>query len=376
MNRSVKLWQIVGLIVALAVFMGSVAVEAKCGPKEANWIFFVDQSGSMYMTYWKVSGGDSKAIKKKGGDTAKVAKEVVAKQILMDMNAVIPELNYKGALDLFAPFEELLTPTMYNRPTFAAAIRMIKDSQAIVGRETPMTKGLIELEQSGILAGLTGKTTVIMFSDGMANVGADPVMEAKQILEKHPNVVVHVVSFAQPGVKDMSIAGKGMDTAEEQRGADINRQIAQLGKGMLVDAAELYRNPAAIQRFVMDVFCLEERVVEKVVEKIVLRGINFDFDKSNIKPEFEPILDEAASTLKARPDVRVVIAGYTDSIGTAQYNMVLSNQRAKAVYNYFVSKGIAASRLQTVGHGLNDPVASNANADGRAMNRRVELQVQ
>jgi OOP family OmpA-OmpF porin len=215
-----------------------------------------------------------------------------------------------------------------------------------------------------------------MFSDGMANVGADPVMEAKQILEKHPNVVVHVVSFAQPGVKDMSISGKGMNQANEQKGADINRQIAQLGKGMLVDAADLYRNPAAIQRFVMDVFCLEERVVEKVVEKIVLRGINFDFDKSNIKPEFEPILDEAASTLKARPDVRVVIAGYTDSIGTAQYNMVLSNQRAKAVYNYFVSKGIAASRLQTVGHGLNDPVASNANADGRAMNRRVELQVQ
>ena len=119
------------------------------------------------------------------------------------------------------------------------------------------------MEQSGKLAGLTGKTTVIMFSDGMANVGADPVMEAKQILEKYPNVVVHVVSLAQPGVKDMSIAGKGMNQAEEQKGADINRQIAQLGKGMLVDAAELYRNPAAIQRFVMDVFCLEEKVVNR-----------------------------------------------------------------------------------------------------------------
>jgi len=197
-------------------------------------------------------------------------------------------------------------------------------------------------------------------------------MEAKQILERYPNVVVHVVSFAQPGVKDMSISGKGMDSAEEQRGADINRQIAQLGKGILVDASDLYRNPAAIQRFVMDVFCLEEKVVE---QKIVLRGIQFDFDKSNIKPEFEPILDEAVSTLKAKPNLRVVIAGYTDSIGTAQYNMVLSNQRAKAVYNYFVSKGIAASRLQTVGNGMNDPVASNATADGRAMNRRVELQV-
>jgi OmpA-OmpF porin, OOP family len=185
-------------------------------------------------------------------------------------------------------------------------------------------------------------------------------------------VVVHVVSFAQPGVKDMSIAGKGMNTADEQKGADINKQIAQLGKGILVDAADLYKNPAAIQRFVMDVFCVEEKVVE---QKIVLRGINFDFDKSNIKPEFQPILDEAVSSLKAKPEVKVVIGGYTDSVGTAQYNMGLSKQRAKAVYNYFVSKGIAASRLQTVGHGLNDPVASNATEDGRAMNRRVELQV-
>ena len=69
-----------------------------------------------------------------------MVKEVVAKQILMDMNAVIPELNYKGALFLFAPFQELQAPTMYNRPSFAAAIKMIKDGQVIVGRETPWLK--------------------------------------------------------------------------------------------------------------------------------------------------------------------------------------------------------------------------------------------
>jgi OmpA-OmpF porin, OOP family len=371
MKRNVRSWQVAGLILALVMVMGGVSVEAaKCGPKVDNWVAFVDQSGSMYMTYWKVSGKDSKVIAKKGGG-ATLTKEAVAKQILLDMNAVIPELNYKGALDLFAPFQELQAPTMYDRPGFAAAIKMIKDNQVIVGRQTPMASGMVELEQSKVLAGLTGKTAVIMFTDGMANVGGDPVQEAKQLLEKHPNVVVHVVSFAQPGVKDMSIAGKGMNTANEQKGADINKQIAQLGKGILVDAADLFKNPAAIQRFVMDVFCQE--IVE---QKIVLRGINFDFDKFNIKPEFEPILDEAVSTLKAKPDIKVVIAGYTDSIGTAEYNMVLSKNRAKAVYNYFVAKGIAASRLQTVGHGLNDPVASNSTADGRAMNRRVELQIQ
>ncbi len=141
---------------------------------------------------------------------------------------------------------------------------------------------------------------------------------------------------------------------------------------MLVDAADLYKNPAAIQRFVMDVFCLEEKVVE---QKIVLRGIQFDFDKYNIKPEYQPILDEAVSTLKAKPDVNVDITGHTDSVGTAQYNMVLSNQRAKAVYNYFVSKGIAAGRLQTLGCGQEYPLANNATADGRAMNRRVELRI-
>jgi OmpA-OmpF porin, OOP family len=372
MSRSVRRWQIVGLIVALAVFMGSVAVEAKCGPKVDNFVLFVDQSGSMYMTYWKLSGKETKAIKGKAADTAKLLKEAVAKQILLDMNSMIPELSYKGALNLFAPFQEIQAPIVYNRAAFAAAIKMIKDSQAIVGRQTPMAKGLIELEQNAVLAGLSGKTAVIMLTDGMANIGADPVQEAKQLLDKYPNVVVHVISFAQPGVKDMSIAGKGMDTKEEQKGADINKQIAQLGKGILVDASDLYKNPTAMQKFVMDVFCLEEKVVE---QKIVLRGIQFDLDKYNIKPEYQPILDEAVSSLKSKPDVKVVINGYTDSTGTPEYNMGLSERRAKAVFDYFVAKGISASRLKTVGHGLNDPIASNATADGRALNRRVELTV-
>jgi OmpA-OmpF porin, OOP family len=375
MKKGPKFWQVATLTLALVMLLGSVGAEAKCGPRVDNFILFVDQSGSMYMTYWKLSGMESKAIKGKNANTARPNKEAVAKQILLDMNNMIYELSYKGALDLFAPFQQIQAPTVYNRATFAAAIKMIKDSQAIYGRETPMTKGLIELEQNAVLAGVSGKTAVIMLSDGMANVGADPVQEAKQILEKYPNVVVHVISFAQPGAKDMSIKGKGMDTAEEQRGAEINRQIAQLGKGILVDASDLYKNPAAMQRFVMDVFCLEEKQAVAVEQKIVLRGIQFDFDKYNIKPEFQPILDEAVATLKAKPDVKVVINGHTDSIGSAEYNMALSERRAKAVLDYFAAKGISPGRMTSVGHGLEDPIASNATADGRALNRRVELNV-
>jgi len=108
---------------------------------------------------------------------------------------------------------------------------------------------------------------------------------------------------------------------------------------------------------------------------IVLRGINFDFDKAVIKPEFEGVLDAGVEVLKENPGVHVTVAGYTDSVGTDQYNQGLSERRAKAVLDYFVAHGVEASRLTAVGYGETNPVASNDTADGRAQNRRVELKV-
>jgi OOP family OmpA-OmpF porin len=112
-----------------------------------------------------------------------------------------------------------------------------------------------------------------------------------------------------------------------------------------------------------------------VKEKIVLRGVNFDFDKANIRPDAKVILDEAASILGRNPDVAVSVDGYTDSIGTDAYNMKLSQRRADSVKTYLVGKGVSASRLTTHGFGESNPVASNETKDGRAMNRRVELKV-
>src|SRR4029450_4289469 len=116
-------------------------------------------------------------------------------------------------------------------------------------------------------------------------------------------------------------------------------------------------------------------------KRIILRGVNFDFNKSNIKAEFAPILDEAVQSLEDNPDARVTIEGHTDSIGSDEYNLELSERRAQAVKQYLVSKGIAASRLDTVGMGEKDPIAPNTkpdgkdNPEGRAMNRRAELRV-
>ncbi len=375
MRNKAKLWQISGLILALVMLLGSAPAQAKCGPKVDNFVLFVDQSGSMYMTYWKLSGKEVKTIKGKADDTDRLVKEVLAKQLLTDMNSLIPELSYKGALALFAPYQVLQEPVAYNRTALVAGIKAIKDRQDIFGRMTPTAPGFVELEQGALLAKLSGKTAIIMLSDGMANVGGDPVMEAKRLVEKYPNLTIHVISFAQPGVKDMTMGGQGMVAKNEEQGASNNKQIAQLGKGILVEASDLFEKPGAMEKFVTDVFCTEEVPPVAKAEVIKLRGINFDHDKYNIKPEFQPVLDEAVAMLKAKPTIKVEINGHTDSTGTPQYNMGLSERRAKAVYDYFVAKGIAASRLKTVGHGLTDPIATNATAEGRALNRRVELKV-
>jgi len=114
---------------------------------------------------------------------------------------------------------------------------------------------------------------------------------------------------------------------------------------------------------------------EPVAERIVLRGVNFDFDRAVIRPDASVILDEVSSMLSGRPDVAVRVEGYTDATGPEAYNQGLSQRRAASVREYLVEHGIAASRLTSAGLGESQPIATNDTREGRALNRRVELQV-
>lgn len=116
---------------------------------------------------------------------------------------------------------------------------------------------------------------------------------------------------------------------------------------------------------------------------IDLRGVNFDFDHDRLRPDSIAVLDEAAEILRRHSELRVEVAGHTDSKGSEQYNQALSERRARAVYEYLISKGIDASRLSGPnGYGEAQPIAPNTNADGsdnpegRARNRRTDLNVQ
>lgn len=112
-----------------------------------------------------------------------------------------------------------------------------------------------------------------------------------------------------------------------------------------------------------------------VAEKIVLNGVQFDFDKAVVKPEYYPVLDEAANVLQKHRDKKVMIEGHTCSIGSEKYNLKLSERRAEAVKRYLVNKGIAPDRLMTKGYGESQPIADNKTKQGRKMNRRAELKV-
>ena len=87
------------------------------------------------------------------------------------------------------------------------------------------------------------------------------------------------------------------------------------------------------------------------------------------------MLDEAAETLKANPNVKVEVNGYCDAIGTPAYNLKLSQRRAEAVAVYLEDKGIPASQLIPQGFGKTHFVATNGTAEGRAENRRVEIKI-
>ena len=113
-----------------------------------------------------------------------------------------------------------------------------------------------------------------------------------------------------------------------------------------------------------------------VAEKVTLAAdVLFDFDKAVLKNEGKAKLDDLAAKVKAI-NLEVVIAiGHTDSVGADAYNQKLSVRRAESVKSYLVSKGVEPNRIYTEGKGEKQPVASNKTADGRAKNRRVEIEV-
>jgi len=109
---------------------------------------------------------------------------------------------------------------------------------------------------------------------------------------------------------------------------------------------------------------------------VALYGIQFDFNKSTIRPDSDPVLQNVLGILNARPDLKLEIQGHTDNVGGDEYNQKLSESRAASVVTWLTNKGIAQARLTAHGYGMKQPIADNGSDEGRARNRRVELKKQ
>jgi len=328
---------------------GDLAAKLKQGyvQKVDTALFMLDASSTMFDGYEGVQ------------------KFSTAQNLLLRMNSAIAGLKLDSGLIVFGPStgpnlrDSNLVYGMkaHNAADFAKTVMATK-----IGGLTPLAKPLT----GGIdaLKNSKGRIAVILVSDGLDTNSADPVKAATELKKSYGDrICIYTVLIGNDP--------KGKATMEG---------IAKASGCGFATTADTLSSGKELASFLEKVF-LEKAaakpapVAAPAPERIVLRGINFDFDKAIIKPEFMPVLDVAQGILKERPDLKVVIEGHTCSMGTDAYNQKLSERRAKAVYDYLVKKGVNAAKLSTVGLGEAQPMADNTTESGRELNRRVEFKL-
>jgi outer membrane protein OmpA-like peptidoglycan-associated protein len=147
------------------------------------------------------------------------------------------------------------------------------------------------------------------------------------------------------------------------------------GDGIVDEADKCPDQPETKNGFQDADGCPDELPKEVAKFAGVIKGIQFDFGKATIRKESNKVLDDAIKVLKQYGELRIMISGHTDNVGESATNIELSQQRANAVKEYMVGKGIDAGRIETRGAGPNEPVADNSTDKGRQENRRIEFKL-
>ena len=345
-------------------------------PKVDNFVVIWDTSSSMADEY---SG---------------FTKFRISQDYLSALNQTIPELGYNGGLKSFVEIKSASKKsnllvyglTKYSTAGFELALKdvkkPIKDSSVSLAKAFDATGEELKVTQ--------GTTAIIVFSDGI-NVDQEAVKALQNLKERFGDrVCLYPIRIAKDpaGAKNMErMTATGacgfpvvvvdrktsysmgdlvkdifLEKIEKAVPKPVEKPIDSDGDGVPDDQDECPNTPRGAT--------VDERGCW-TFEAILL----FNFDSAKIKSEAYPMLDEASEILKEHPEINVEVDGHTCHIGTDAYNLNLSKRRAKAVMEYFVSKGVNAKRLTINGYGLTRPIASNKTKEGRAKNRRVELTI-
>ena len=132
------------------------------------------------------------------------------------------------------------------------------------------------------------------------------------------------------------------------------------------------RNHAEYQEIYKDILMNNAEIIGS---KVVLNNVFFSSGSARFSEASKIEINRIVTMLNEHPKLRIEVSGHTDNTGSAELNYNLSRERAKMVVDYLVSTGISADRLTYVGYGFDQPVASNATAEGRMANRRTEFKV-
>lgn len=290
----------------------------------------------------------------------------MGKLIATNMNNTIPTLQLQSGFRVFCPVNYPKDSpvkkgmTAYNKSDYGTVI----DSVLLTpGGNTPMSDTINTANKD--LTDTKGDIAVIVISDGLANVGGPAEVAAQQLKEQYKErVCIYTILI-------------GDDAA----GRATMEKVAKAGECGFATDQEALSTPAGMASFVERVFL---KKADKVAAPVVVvpaakqcftveLKVEFDFDKSTIRPEYYKTLTDFGDFIRKYPEHTVNLEGHTDNFGTDQYNKKLSQRRADSVRAFLLKNfsDIDSARLTTVAHGLSQPIADNSTKDGRQKNRRV-----
>jgi OOP family OmpA-OmpF porin len=310
-----------------------------------NGIMLFDTSASM-----------NKRYKDTGVSRVQMLSEFLAKRI-----ENFPALDINFGLYVYTPWTPIYPMQPLDKEKFAEALKKIPTEGA---GATYLNQAFEKLDP--ILAGLKGRTAVFLVTDGQYTgegwIGQkDPAVKAKELAEKY-DIRFYVVS-----------------TAEKEEDKMFLGKLAAVNEGSRVIPFDVWLERPEYNAGALYVVKSTEKIVTVTEERIVglkTDDILFAFDNENIEPQEQDQLNAIGKFVLENPQTFVVIHGYADNQGDAEYNMKLSKRRAEAVANY-LRKGfkLPENRMVVMWYGDLNPIASNDTEEGRAKNRRVEIGV-
>lgn len=200
---------------------------------------------------------------------------------------------------------------------------------------------------------------------------------------KHMGVVACAVAVLLTGCATATQEQKGAGTgaligavAGQILGKDSKSTAIGAGLGALggyVWSKNMEDKKRAMEQATAGTGTVVTQTADNQLKLSIPNDISFDTGRSDIKPNLRPILDQFAQGLSQQPSMEVRIVGHTDNTGSDAINNPLSVNRAQSARDYLVMRGVSSSRISIDGRGSREPIASNASADGRARNRRIDI---